>query len=239
MYSSGGNLSNYLLYAIVPLLLCFWAQYKVQAAFKKYSAVSTRTGVTGAEAARKMLDEHGLQNVDIQKVSGMLTDYYDPTKRILKLSEGVYDSPTIAAVSVACHESGHAYQHAEGYKPLVLRTAIVPMVNIGSQLGPIIFFIGLVLMGFSRMGYDVAVIGLVIFGLTTLFSIVTLPVEFNASERAKAWLGSSGIISQDEGEGVSKVLWAAAMTYVAAAIQSIATLLYYASFLGGGRRRDD
>lgn len=235
------GISTYLIYAIIPMILCIWAQYKVQSAFKQYSTVRTKTGVTGSEAARKMLDAHGLENVQIERVKGNLTDYYDPGRRVLRLSEGVYDANSVAAVGVACHESGHAYQHAEKYNPLMLRTAIVPMVNIGSILGPIIFMVGLILAGISssNTGYNIAKFGLIIFAATAAFAIITLPVEFNASNRAKAWLADSGLLYEDEQKGVAEVLSAAALTYVAAAIQSIATVLYYASMLNGGRRRND
>lgn len=233
------TLSNYLLFALVPMALCLWAQFKVQNAYKKYSQIRTKTGVTGYEAARKMLDSHGLQDVQIERISGNLTDHYDPGKKVLRLSEGVYNSNSIAAVGVACHESGHAYQHAESYSPLMVRTAIVPIVNIGSMLGPIVFIAGLFLYGLMRsgIGYSIAEIGLVIFAATALFAVITLPVEFNASNRAKEWLRNSGLLYNEEQEGVAAVLNAAAMTYVAAAIQSIATVLYYASMLNG-RKRD-
>ena len=136
-------MSTYLLFAILPLLLGMYAQFKIQSAYKSYSSVRTQTGVSGYEAARKMLDAHDLHDVKIEKVSGTLSDHYAPTEKVLRLSEGVYSSNSIAAVGVACHEAGHAYQHAEGYGPLRLRTAIIPVVNIGSRLGPILFMVGL------------------------------------------------------------------------------------------------
>jgi len=231
-------ISTYLIYAIIPMLLGLWAQAKVQGAFSTYSKVRTRSGITGSQAARKMLDDKGLYDVAIERVSGNLTDHYDPTKRVLRLSEGVYDSPSIAAVGVACHESGHAYQHADAYSWLMLRTGIVPLVSIGSRLGPILFMVGLILAGMmGNFGYNIATLGLIIFSLTAVFSIITLPVELNASHRAKEWIETNGWMVGDEQEGVSKVLSAAALTYVAAAIQSIANVLYYASFLNRNRRQ--
>lgn len=224
---------------IIAFIFGLYAQIKINAAYNKYSKVATATGVTGYEAARKMLDAHGLQDVAIKQVSGKLSDYYSPKDRTLNLSQGVYNVASVAAVGVACHEAGHAYQHAESYGPLKLRSAFVPAVNIGSCLGPILFTVGLILSSFleSDFGYEVAVAGIVIFSLTVVFALITLPVEFNASERAKAWLSDSGLVYPDELNGVSKVLRAAAMTYVASAIQAIANVLYYIVRLGDIRSR--
>ena len=231
-------LSNYFLYAIIPMLLSIWAQTKVRGTYSKYSQIRTKTGVTGAEAARKMLDLHGLTNVTIERGGGTLTDHYDPTKRVLRLSEGVYSSNSVAAVGVACHEAGHAYQHADAYPWLSLRTNIIPLVNFGSMLGPILFMVGLVFSGLlGSFGQTIAYIGVLIFALSAVFAVITLPVEFNASSRAKAWLSSTGLLYPDEQEGVADVLQAAALTYVAAAIQAITNVLYYASFLNRNDRR--
>ena len=228
-------MSTYLIYAIIPFIIGLIAQFKIKNAYKKYSSIGTQTGVTGFEAARKMLDEHNLQNVRIEQVHGTLSDHYDPKSKTLRLSEGVYNSNSIAAVGVACHEAGHAYQDAEQYHPLVIRRMMVPAVNIGSRLGPILFMIGLVLSGMAdtrtQLGIRIAGIGLLIFALTAVFAIVTLPVEFNASNRAKVWLAGSGLVYQEELNGVSEMLKAAAMTYVSAAIQAVANVLYYASIL--------
>lgn len=232
-------MSTYYLYAIIPLLIGLYAQYKIQSAYKKYSGIRTQTGVTGYEAARKMLDAHNLRSVQIERVRGVLSDHYDPRKKVLRLSEGVYDSNSVAAVGVACHEAGHAYQDAEAYKPLVLRSAMIPVVNTGSTLGPIIFMIGLVLSSMSDIGLPVAEIGLVIFALTAVFSLITLPVEFNASERAKSWLVNSTLLYKEELDGVSAVLRAAALTYVSAAIQSISNILYNGSRLRSQRNRQN
>ena len=230
-------MQTYLLFAILPMLLGMYAQYKIQNAYKKYSSIRTKTGVTGFEAARKMLDEHDLANVRIERVGGVLSDHYSPKEKVLRLSEGVFSSNSIAAVGVACHEAGHAYQHAENYSPLALRSMIIPVVNFGSRLGPILFFIGLAISGGTDGGYTLAKIGLLIFSLTAVFAVITLPVEFNASNRAKEWLAESGLLYQDEINGVAEVLSAAAMTYVSAAIQAITNVLYYASILNSRSRR--
>lgn len=232
-------MTTYLIFAIIPLLLGMYAQFKIQSAYNKYSSVRTQTGVSGWEAARKMLDRHGLNEIRIEKVNGTLTDHYAPNELTLRLSEGVYNSNSIAAVGVACHEAGHAYQHAEKYAPLKLRTAIVPVVNIGSHLGMILFTIGLLFAGLSENGnYTISKIGLILFSMTAVFAIITLPVEFDASRRAKAWLSDSGLLFDNEMDGISAVLDAAALTYVSAAVQAIANVLYYASILSSRERRN-
>ncbi len=236
MYPIFGNYGLYLLFSLPALLLGFWAQLKVQSAFNKYSRVRSYVGLTGAQIARRMLDINGLQDVRIEEVGGTLSDHYDPTKRVLRLSRDVYRGNSLAAAGIAAHESGHALQHQENYGPLKIRSLMVPSVQIGSWLGPIIFIVGMLMS--STIGTQVAWLGLLLFGATALFAIVTLPVEFDASNRAKAWLASSGVIYQNEEmKGINSVLDAAALTYVAAAIQAISTILYYA-FLLTGRRRD-
>jgi len=225
----------YFLFALPALLLGFWAQLKVRNAYNKYSKVRSYVGETGAQIARRMLDSNGLQSVGIQQTNGMLTDHYDPTTHVLSLSPQVYQVNSIAAAGVAAHEAGHALQHQAGYAPLQVRSMLVPTVQIGSWLGPIIFLIGLFLS--TSFGTTLAWIGLGLFGLTAVFALVTLPVEFDASNRAKAWLSTSGVLLQSEMEGINSVLDAAALTYVAAAIQAISTMLYYGFLLLGGSRR--
>lgn len=219
----------YLLFAIPPLLLGLWAQFRVQSAFRQYSKVRTANGMTGAQAARTILDANGLQNVAVERVGGTLSDHYDPSHKVLRLSESVYGTPSVAAVGVAAHEAGHALQDKLHYGPLRLRSAIVPAVNIGSWLGPIIFMIGFFMSGAT--GNTIAIVGLLFFGMTAVFSLVTLPVEFDASKRAKQQLAGSGLLSPQEIKGVDQVLDAAALTYVAAALQAIMTMLYYVSLL--------
>ena len=228
-------MSTYLLFAIIPFLIGLYAQYKIQSAYQKYSSIRTQTGVTGYEAARKMLDAHNLNYINIERVNGTLSDHYDPRKKTLRLSDGVYSSN--AAVGVACHEAGHAYQDAESYGPLKLRSAMIPVVNIGSFLGPVLFMLGLILSGMNDLGYRVSEIGLIIFSATAVFAIVTLPVEFNASERGKSWLAGSGLLYQNELEGVAEILRSAALTYVSAAIQALTNVLYYASILNTRNNR--
>ncbi len=221
----------YLLFALPGLLLGFYAQMRVRSSFKKYSKVQSATGITGAQAARRVLDANGLQHVAVERVNGFLSDHYDPRGKVLRLSPQVYDTPSLAAVGVAAHEAGHAIQDQKNYAPLQLRSALVPGVQIGGWVGPLIFFAGL---WFST---TLAWIGLILFGLTAIFALVTLPVEFDASRRAKALLTTNGILVPQELQGVNRVLDAAALTYVAAAIQAVMTLMYYAFILLG--RSDD
>jgi Zn-dependent membrane protease YugP len=222
----------YFIFALPALLLGLWAQFKVQSSFRKYSQVRSTVGLSGAEIARRMLDMSGLYNVPVEQTNGFLSDHYDPSKRVLRLSPDVYRGNSLAAAGVAAHEAGHALQHQDAYLPMQIRSAIVPTVQIGSWLGPIIFIIGMVL-NFTPL----AQIGLILFAAVAVFAIITLPVEFNASSRAKAWLADSGILYQNEMSGINSVLDAAALTYVAAAVQAISTLLYYVFLLSGSRRR--
>lgn len=232
-------MSNYFLFALIPMLLGMWAQFRIKSAYNKYSAVRTQYGMTGAETARRMLDQQGLTDVRIERAQGgTLSDHYDPSQRVLRLSEGVYGSPSVAAIGVACHEAGHAYQHAASYPWLTLRSAIVPFVRIGSNFGVVLFMVGMILASMiGTFGLTIAWIGIALFGLTTVFTLITLPVEFNASNRAKQWIAQTGVFSAEEQKGISEILGAAALTYIAAALQSFANLLYYVNILSGNRRR--
>lgn len=232
MVAYGGGYLLYLLFSLPALLLGFWAQFKVQSAFNTYSQKRNASGMTGAEVARRILNMNGLTNVQVEAVNGFLSDHYDPVARVLRLSPEVYHSNSIAAAGIAAHEAGHAIQHHAGYFPLQIRSAIVPAVQIGSWLGPIIF-----MLGFFLMGNTVAWIGLGLFAATAVFALITLPVEFDASRRAKTVLADGGLVYYGEMEGVNKVLDAAALTYVAAAVQAISTVLYYI-FLLSGRQRE-
>ena len=225
----------YFLFALPALLLGMWAQFRVSSAFSKYSEIGTRSGMTGAQAARRILDYNGLQNVTVERVDGFLSDHYDPRAKVLRLSSAVYDQPSLSAVGVAAHETGHALQDKEHYIPLTFRSAIVPAVQIGSSLGPIIFMVGLFMTQF--VGTTVAWIGLILFALSAVFAVVTLPVEFDASNRAKKLLVTTGIVDNYEVQGATAVLDAAALTYVAAALQAISTLLYYFTILQRDGRR--
>ena len=221
----------YFLFLAPALLLSFWASMKVKSNFKKFSRVGTARGLTGAEAAAEILRREGISDVKIVSTRGMLSDHYNPITKTLALSEEVYGSRSISAVGVAAHEVGHAIQHSRGYAPLWVRSFLVPTANIGSSVGYIMMFLGLII---SSQG--LVLLGAALFSMVFLFQVVTLPVEFNASSRAKAILVNQGIINQNEKKGVDKVLNAAAMTYVAAAVSTLMTLLYFllrAGLLGG------
>ena len=215
------------------MLFGLWAQSRVRGAFKKYSRVATMRGMTGAEVARQLLNSQGLYDVTIEETRGTLSDHYDPRSRTLRLSSDVYNGQSIAAAGIAAHEMGHALQHAQGYSALQLRSAIVPAVQFGSWLGPLVFFAGFLLSGVATIFTSLAWVGIALFALTTLFTLITLPVEYDASRRAKALLVGDGLLLRNEMAGVNKVLDAAALTYVAAAVSSILTLLYYAMLLTG------
>jgi len=229
----------YLILSLPALLFGLWAQWRVKSAVDKYSRVFTGRGATGANVARSLLNAYGLSQVKVERTDGFLGDHYDPLSRTLRLSAGVHDTPSVAAVGIAAHEAGHALQHAEGYWPLQARSAIVPVVQFGSWLGPLVFMGGYFLaVAGSGFGYDVALLGVLLFGAVAVFSLITLPVEFDASRRAKEILVQGGFITSDEGGGVAKVLDAAALTYVAALVSAISTLLYYALLLSGLRRSE-
>ena len=223
----------YLILALPGLLLGLWAQMRVKGTFKKYSQVRTTRNLTGAEIARHLLDNQGLHDVRVEETQGFLSDHYDPRTRVLRLSPDVYRVPSVAAAGVAAHEMGHALQHSAGYAPLQLRSAIVPVVQFGSSLAPMLILIGF-LLRFTTLAW----IGVILFAGAVVFALITLPVEFDASRRAKALLSQGGIVSPEEAGGVSAVLNAAGWTYVAAAIAAIGQLLYYVLLLTGGSRRD-
>lgn len=227
---------------IIPaLILSLWASARVNTTFNKYSRVGSRRGLTGAQAARRVLDNHGLYHVQIEYVRGHLSDHYDPSTQTLRLSESVYGNTSTAAIGVACHEAGHAIQHAEQYAPLKLRQAIIPITNIGSQFGIFLFMIGLVINIFassdSMFGMGMAWAGIALFSFTAVFQLITLPTEFNASSRALEEIEHSGILYADEIPSAKKVLNAAAMTYVAALAVSLANLLRLFMMVNRNSRR--
>lgn len=216
----------YLVLVLPMVILSMWAQAKVNSSFKKYAKVMTRRNLTATEAARQILDRYGLYNVKIESISGNLTDHYDPKSNVIRLSDSVRNSSSVAAVGVAAHEAGHAVQHAEGYSFIKIRNSLVPAANLGSKLAIPLIILGLVLMGAeSIFGTTMVYAGILLFSLAVLFQIVTLPVEFDASNKAIKVLGDGGYLENDEIKHVKKVLGAAAMTYVAAAATSIAQLL--------------
>jgi Zn-dependent membrane protease YugP len=220
------------------IIFTMYAQFKVQGNFKKYSNVRAMRGLTGAQAARRMLDAAGLHDVAIEPIRGSLTDHYDPRYRVLRLSQTVYGVNSVAAVSVACHEAGHAIQHEEEYTPLLMRNNIVPIVNFASQLSwPLIVF-GIILGASSGIGDMLFMIGVIAFLAVILFHAITLPVEFNASRRAMQAISDAEILTHEEQRGARKTLTAAAMTYVAATAVSLAQLIRLLALFGGRRRND-
>lgn len=222
--------TTYLILVLPAVIFAFWAQANVQSTFNKYSKV--QSSMTGYDSARAILDANGLTNVRIERVSGNLTDHFDPRTNVIRLSDSVYDARNAAAVGVAAHEAGHAVQYAVGYSPMKFRSAIIPITNIGSNLA-----IPLVLLGILLSYPTLAYIGIAAFGLSTLFQLVTLPVEFNASGRAMDALKSSGRMSGDETSAAGRVLRAAALTYVAALAVSLANLLRLISVVNRSSRK--
>lgn len=218
---------------LIGALLSMWASARVNSTYKKYAQVRSASGLTGAEAARRILNGASIYDVRIEHISGNLTDHYDPRGKVLRLSDTVYGSPSVAAIGVAAHECGHAIQHDQGYAPLQIRSAIVPVANIGTKAAFPIILLGL----FFGSSYTLIQVGLLCFACGTLFQLITLPVEFNASARAVDILGNTHMLSDTELGSTKKVLSAAAMTYVAAAAASILSLLRLV-LLFGGRRRD-
>jgi Zn-dependent membrane protease YugP len=221
----------YLMMILPPFLLSMWASFKTKRAFNRYSKVRAASGMTGAQAAKMLLDRAGIRDVEVVAAGGFLSDHYNPVTKKLALSEAVYGSPSVAAIGVACHEAGHAIQHATHYGPLWLRSTLVPTAKIGSSLGYFVMLFGLIFASSNMVA-----VGAVLFSAVLLFQVVTLPVEFDASSRAKKLAWDYGIVLGPEREGVASVLNAAALTYVAAAFSTLMTLLYFllrAGLLGG------
>lgn len=225
--------STYIL-VLIAAFLCIAAQMHVNSTYKKYARVMSRSGMTGADAAHRILQMSGIYDVRIEHVRGNLTDHYDPKNKVLRLSDTVYGSYSVAAIGVAAHECGHAVQHNKGYAPLSFRTTLAPVASIGSWAGIPLVFLGI----FFGMNQTLIQIGIWVFSLAVLFQLVTLPVEFNASGRALAMLGDYHLLDQNETRQCRKVLTAAALTYVAAAATAVLQLLRLILLSGGGRRRD-
>ena len=225
---------NYLLYMLPALLIGLIAQLYVNSSFSRWSQIQNRAGMSGAAVAQRLMERHGMYNLKLKGTPGQLTDHYDPRNKTLALSQDIAQRPSVAAMAIAAHELGHAQQDKDGYVPMRIRSALVPMVNIGTNLGWIFIMLGLFLQ-ISGLAW----IGVIAFSAGVVFSIATLPVELNASRRARAMLQSNGmIITKEEDKGVRQVLNAAALTYVAAIITSVMQLLYFVSLAGGrGRRR--
>lgn len=235
---------SYLVLVVPALLFSLWASARVNSTFKKYSAIRNVRGMTGAEAARAVLNANGVTDVRIEYVSGNLTDHYDPKNKVIRLSQDVYDAATPAAVGVAAHEAGHAAQYAANYLPIRIRAAIIPATNIGSKLSVPLIILGLLLPGlrifapYTEFFNLIAWIGVACYSLCVLFQLVTLPTEFNASRRAVTAIERCGLLLPEEQQGAKKVLKAAALTYVAALSASLAQLLRLIIIVGGRQRRD-
>ncbi len=229
---------TYLVLVLPCILLSLWASSNVNSTFKKYSKQFSSRGLTGAEAAQRVLNANGVRGVRIDRVSGNLTDHYDPRTNVIRLSDSVYNSTSTAAIGVACHEAGHAVQYAENYAPIKLRAAIIPLTNFGSKIAMPLILAGIL---FTYMGSfsDVLVyMGIAAFGLSLVFQLVTLPVEFNASRRAMETIESASLLTEAEQRGAKKTLTAAALTYVAATAVALAQLLRLIAIFGNRRRRD-
>ena len=228
---------TYLVLVLPCVIFSMWASNSVNATFKKYSTQYSARRLTGAQAAQRVLSQNGVSGVRIERVSGNLTDHYDPTANVIRLSDSVYDNTSTAAIGVAAHEAGHAVQYAQSYSPIKLRAAIIPITNIGSKLAMPLILLGLLLNILGNVSYFFVYLGIACLGLSLLFQLITLPVEFNASNRALAAIEQGGLLTDEEQQGAKKTLRAAAMTYVAATAVALAQLLRL--ILLFSRRRDD
>ena len=228
---------TYLVFVLPCVLLSLWASSSVKSTFNKYSSQYSLRRITGADAARRVLAHNGVGGVRIERVSGSLTDHYDPSSNVIRLSDTVFDSTSTAAIGVACHEAGHAVQYAQNYAPIKLRAVIIPVTNIGSKLAMPLILLGVLLTFLESFSFTLIYLGIACFGLSLVFQLITLPVEFNASRRAIAAIEQGGILTQEEQIGAKKTLKAAAMTYVAATAVALAQLVRLLIIFG--RRSDD
>ena len=230
---------TYLVLVLPCMVLAMIASANVNSTFKKYSTQYSRRNLTGAQAAQRVLAANGVTGVRIERVSGNLTDHYDPTTNVIRLSDSVYSNPSTAAIGVACHEAGHAVQYAAGYAPIKLRAAIIPVTNFGSKIAMPLILAGILFSGLGELSATIVYLGIAWFGLSFVFQLVTLPVEFNASSRALQAIEQGQLLTEEELRGARKTLRAAAMTYVAATAVALAQLLRLIILFGGGRRRRD
>lgn len=232
---------QYMIFMLPAIALALFAQWKVSSTYRKYSQVRNLQGLTGADVARTLMRNEGLEYVQVEMIPGDLTDHYDPRSKVMRLSAGSAQTPSVAAMAVVAHELGHALQDKQGYFWLQLRSGIVGAANIGSSFGTILVFVGLMLGAAARsggtLGFTIALAGLVLMSAAVVFSLVTLPVELNASARARDMLMRAGLVTTQEAQGVRAMLNAAALTYIAGAAQAVMQLLYFASLILGGRRR--
>lgn len=226
---------TYLVLVLPCLILSLWASSNVNSTFRKYSKQYSLRRLTGAEAAQRVLSANGVRGVRIEHISGNLTDHFDPKSNVIRLSDQVYSNTSTAAIGVACHEAGHAVQYAEGYAPIKLRAAIIPVTNIGSRMALPLILLGVL---FSSFGNTLIYLGIGCFALSLVFQLVTLPVEFNASRRALQAIASGNLLTEEEQQGARKTLTAAALTYVAATAVSLAQLVRLLALFGGRRRND-
>ena len=230
---------TYLVIVLPCLILSMWASSSVNSTFKKYSKINSIRRLTGAEAAQRVLAANGVRGVRIERVSGNLTDHYDPKTNVIRLSDSVHSSTSVAAIGVAAHEAGHAVQYAQGYAPIKLRAAIIPITNIGSKIAMPLILAGILFSFFGSFSSTLVYLGIAAFSLSLVFQLVTLPVEFNASRRAIETIESSGLLTAEEQQGAKKTLKAAAMTYVAATAVALAQLVRLIVLFGGRNRRRD
>ncbi|MBO4937889.1 MAG: zinc metallopeptidase [Oscillospiraceae bacterium] len=230
---------TYLVLVLPCMILSLWASSRVNSTFKKYSQVHSIRHITGAQAAQRVLAANGVGGVRIERVGGNLTDHFDPKTNVIRLSDSVYNSTSVAAIGVACHEAGHAVQYAHNYGPIKLRAAIIPITNFGSKLAMPLILLGIVMSALGNFSYGFVYAGIACFGFSLVFQLVTLPVEFNASGRAMKAIETGGLLTGEEQRGAKKTLSAAAMTYVAATAVALAQLLRLIVLFGGGRRRND
>ena len=230
--------STYLLLVLPCIILSLWASANVNSTFRKYSNQHSIRRITGAQAAQRVLSANGVTGVRVERVSGNLTDHYDPRTNVIRLSDSVYDATSTAAIGVACHEAGHAVQYAHNYGPIKLRAAIIPITNIGSKLAMPLILLGFLFSAGEQFSFTFVYLGIACFGLSLVFQLVTLPVEFNASRRAMEAITSGNLLTEEEQTGAKKTLTAAALTYVAATAVSLAQFLRLLTLFGGRRRND-
>ena len=229
---------TYIILVLPFVILSLWASSNVNSTFRKYSNQYSIRRITGAEAAQRVLSANGVSGVRIERVGGNLTDHFDPRTNVIRLSDAVYSSTSTAAIGVACHEAGHAVQYAQNYGPIKLRAAVIPATNIGSKLAMPLILLGVLFSVFAEASYTLVYLGIACFGLSLVFQLITLPVEFNASHRAMQAISSAGILTDEEAKGARKTLTAAAMTYVAATAVALMQLLRLIMIFGGRRRND-
>ena len=229
---------TYIVLVLPCILLSLWASSNVKSTFNRYAKQYSSRRITGAEAAQRVLTANGVTGVRIERIAGDLTDHFDPKTNVIRLSSGVYDSTSTAAIGVACHEAGHAVQYAQAYGPIKLRAAVIPVTNFGSRIAMPLILLGVLLSAFMELSYTLVYLGIACFGLSLVFQLITLPVEFNASRRAMQAIEQVNILTSEEQKGARKTLTAAALTYVAATAVALSQLLRLLVIFGGRRRRD-